>query len=90
MRFVDFNIESDLKIGDYENKKMTLSPGDKKSIKFQVPRMYMPFGVSGFTPQVGPEAMKQWVTEQSALGQEAGLDEDDELPELVTFDNPSN
>ena len=54
MRFVDFNIESDLQIGDYENKKITLSPGDKKSIKFQVPRMYMPFGVSGFTPQVGP------------------------------------
>jgi hypothetical protein len=67
MRFVDFNIESDLQIGDYENKKITLnSSSSKKSIKFQVPRMYMPFGVSGFTPQVGPTkynidfSMKGW------------------------------
>ena len=59
MRFVDFNIESDLEIGDYENKKITLTLAsattkNKKFIKFQVPRMYMPFGVSGFTPQIGP------------------------------------
>jgi len=68
MRFVDFSIENDLQIGEYENKKITLNSTSsaKKSIKFQAPRMYMPFGVSGFTPQVGPTkynidfSMKGW------------------------------
>jgi hypothetical protein len=56
MRFCDFNIESDLQISDYDTsgKKMTLKNSKNKPVRFQIPRMYMPFGVSGFTPEVGP------------------------------------
>ena len=38
---------------DYHNKKIVISSPDKKLIKFQIPRLYMPFGLSGFVPEVG-------------------------------------
>ena len=67
MRFLELNANEDLEFGEFNNKKigvcMTLS---KKLPKFQVPRMYMPFGISGFTPAYGPVkynidfSMKGW------------------------------
>jgi hypothetical protein len=52
MKFIEFKT---LGIGEYNDKKIslwdTLTNGP---IRFQIPRMYMPFGISGFTPQVGP------------------------------------
>lgn len=73
MRFCDFNIESDLQIGDYDpsNKKITLKTSKDKPVRFQIPRMYMPFGISGFTPEIGPTkynvdfAMKGWDEEDN-------------------------
>ncbi len=48
MKFTDFDPES-IQIGKYANRKISL--GD---VSFQIPRMYMPFGISGFTPNMGP------------------------------------
>jgi hypothetical protein len=53
MKFTDINIDNDIIIGPYANKKMALCSASKKPIRFQIPRMYMPFGLSGFTPEVG-------------------------------------
>lgn len=54
-------------ISDYSNRKMTLRmPDTDKAVKFQIPRMYMPFGLSGFTPEAGATkwnidfSMKGW------------------------------
>ena len=52
MKFTDINVQ-DIEIGEYYDKKIHLSL-DQKPIRFQIPRMYMPFGISGFTPEVGP------------------------------------
>lgn len=67
MRFTELNPDDDLEFGDFNNKKigvcMTVS---KKPPRFQIPRMYMPFGISGFTPAFGPVkynidfSMKGW------------------------------
>ena len=51
MRFVDFDGPKFL---PYGNRKISLSTEDEKPIRFQIPRLYMPFGLSGFTPNVGP------------------------------------
>lgn len=54
MLFKDFK---DLGFGNYKNKKIVLfnaDSEDKKVVKFQIPKMYMPFGISGFEPQFGP------------------------------------
>jgi hypothetical protein len=52
MKFIEFKT---LGIGEFNEKKIalwdTLTNGP---VRFQIPRMYMPFGVSGFTPNVGP------------------------------------
>ena len=42
-----------LEIADYNNRKIVLSTKDGKPLRITTPRMYMPFGVSGFTPEVG-------------------------------------
>ena len=42
-----------LKINEYNNRKIVISTNDDKPFRIQIPRMYMPFGVSGFTPEVG-------------------------------------
>tara|TARA_R110002074_G_scaffold8144_1_gene34117 strand:- start:1188 stop:1811 length:624 start_codon:yes stop_codon:yes gene_type:complete len=66
MRFVDVNVD-EVAIGDYNNRKMSLRMSETdKPVKFQIPRMYMPFGVSGFTPEAGATkwnidfSMKGW------------------------------
>jgi len=38
--------------GDYASRKIVLSKDDKP-IRFQIPKLYMPFGISGFTPDYG-------------------------------------
>jgi len=53
MKFTDFDA---LDFGDYTSRKIILSK-DGKAARIQIPRMYMPFGVSGFTPDVG---QKKW------------------------------
>ena len=43
-----------LDISQYkDNQKITLSTKDGKPMRVQTPRLYMPFGISGFTPPVG-------------------------------------
>lgn len=43
-----------LHISEYkDNQKITLSTKDGKPMRVQTPRLYMPFGISGFTPPVG-------------------------------------
>ena len=50
-KFVDaLNI---LEIAEYNNKKIVLSTKEGKPLRITTPRMYMPFGISGFTPEVG-------------------------------------
>jgi hypothetical protein len=60
MRFTSASLE-DVQLGEFSNKGISL-----EFTQFQIPRMYMPFGVSGFTPPYGPVkynvdfAMKGW------------------------------
>lgn len=42
-----------LEIAEFNNKKIVLSTKDGTPLRIQFPRLYMPFGVSGFTPEVG-------------------------------------
>lgn len=44
----------DLVVREYKGRKMVLCTSDEKPFRVQLPRLYMPFGVSGFTPEVGP------------------------------------
>ena len=53
MKFTDLNPDEDLAFSVYANRKISLS-SKNKPVRFQIPRMYMPFGISGFTPEVGP------------------------------------
>src|SRR6056300_1545111 len=43
-----------LEIAEFNNRKIVLSTKQSTPMRIQFPRMYMPFGVSGFTPEVGP------------------------------------
>ena len=43
-----------LEISDYNNRKIVLSTKEGAPVRIQFPRLYMPFGVSGFEPPVGP------------------------------------
>lgn len=42
-----------LEISEYDGRKISLSTKDGKPMRIQTPRLYMPFGISGFTPAVG-------------------------------------
>tara|TARA_B100001564_G_scaffold324756_1_gene305804 strand:+ start:16079 stop:16690 length:612 start_codon:yes stop_codon:yes gene_type:complete len=42
-----------MEILEYDGRKISLSDKEGRPIKFQTPRMYMPFGMSSFTPAVG-------------------------------------
>jgi ribosomal protein S30 len=42
-----------LDIPEYDGRKISLSTKDGKPVRIQTPRLYMPFGISGFTPAVG-------------------------------------
>ena len=43
-----------LQINEFNNRKIVLTTKQGTPLRIQFPRMYMPFGVSGFTPEVGP------------------------------------
>ena len=45
---------NNLEIAEYNNRKVVLSTKQGTPLRIQFPRLYMPFGVSGFTPEVGP------------------------------------
>lgn len=69
MRFVEIPC---IEIGDYYNKRIQLFiKENKKPVKVQIPRMYMPFGVSEFVPEVGTPkynidfSMKGWNEENN-------------------------
>ena len=42
-----------LQINEFNNRKIVISTKQGTPLRVQFPRMYMPFGVSGFTPEVG-------------------------------------
>lgn len=42
-----------MEIPNYDGRKISLSTKDGKPLRIQTPRMYMPFGISGYTPAVG-------------------------------------
>ena len=48
------NAKDTLKFANYDGRKISLCTTDDKLMKIIFPRMYMPFGISGFTPEVGP------------------------------------
>lgn len=60
MRFTSVDPDNIL-FGEYNNRVIKVNP-----VQFQIPRMYMPFGVSGFAPPFGPVkynvdfSMKGW------------------------------
>jgi|TARA_X000000368_G_scaffold417899_1_gene415661 hypothetical protein len=60
------NVKDTLKVANYDGRKISLCNKEDKSMKIIFPRMYMPFGISGFTPEIGPTkynidfAMKGW------------------------------
>ena len=43
-----------IQINEYNNKKIVMCTKQGTPLRIQLPRMYMPFGVSGFVPEVGP------------------------------------
>ena len=43
-----------LEIAEFNNRKIVLSTKEGTPMRIQFPRLYMPFGVSGFIPEVGP------------------------------------
>jgi len=49
---MDTAIEN-LQINQFNNRKIVISTKQGTPLRVQFPRMYMPFGVSGFTPEVG-------------------------------------
>ena len=53
MKFNEFNPVTDLKFKEYNNKFISLVSDVDETIRVQIPRMYMPFGLSGFTPDMG-------------------------------------
>lgn len=73
MRFTEIDIPNDVKLSEYYNKRITISSTNGKSLRFQIPRMYMPFGLSGFTPEIGPTkwnvdfSMKGWDEENNYI-----------------------
>jgi hypothetical protein len=53
MKFTDFNPLSDLCFGEYD-RGIPITGQDGKPIQFQIPRVYAPFGLSGFPNKFGP------------------------------------
>ncbi len=49
---MDKNSEN-IQLNEYNNRKIVVSTKQGTPFRMQFPRMYMPFGVSGFTPEVG-------------------------------------
>lgn len=65
-RFTQISVDDDVVLGEFYNKRIPIMNSDKKSLTFQMPRMYLPFGLSGFVPPSGPTkwnldfVMKGW------------------------------
>ena len=49
MKFTEFTTPA---LGPYVNRKINIDP-----VQFQIPKLYMPFGISGFAPEYG---QKKW------------------------------
>ncbi len=64
------NLLNELEIPKHDGRKISLCTKEGRPLRIQFPRMYMPFGVSGFTPEVGP-------TKYSLDFAMKGYDEDD-------------
>ena len=47
------NVLRDLEINQYDGRKISFCTNERNLVKFQIPRMYMPFGISGFVPEIG-------------------------------------
>ncbi len=47
------NAKETLKLTNYDGRKISLCTNEDKLMKIIFPRMYMPFGISGFTPEIG-------------------------------------
>lgn len=47
------NLLDELEISAYDGRKISLCTKEGKPLRIQFPRMYAPFGISGFTPEVG-------------------------------------
>ena len=47
------NLLNELEIPKHDGRKISLCTKEGKPLRIQFPRMYMPFGISGFTPEVG-------------------------------------
>ena len=47
------NVLRDLEINQYDGRKISFCTKERNLAKFQIPRMYMPFGISGFVPEIG-------------------------------------
>ena len=53
MKFNEFHV-GNMEISDYSSKKIVITDNlTNKPIRIQIPRMYIPFGVSSFVPEVG-------------------------------------
>lgn len=64
------NLLNELEIPAHDGRKIPLCTKEGKPLRIQFPRMYMPFGISGFTPEVGPT---KWSLDFAMKG----YDEDD-------------
>ena len=68
MKFTDFVVDSNLHFGAFSSRKIKLSDGDGgNQIRLQIPRMYMPFGLSGFVP-TEPNQQTKWNIEFALKG----------------------
>ena len=54
-----------IKFGDFVNKKIPICDTEDKTLAFQTPRLYMPFGISGF---VVPNRPTNWNVELALKG----------------------
>jgi|TARA_B110000503_G_C7103723_1_gene394990 hypothetical protein len=43
-----------IQINEFNNRRIVISTKQGTPLRIQLPRMYMPFGVSGFVPEIGP------------------------------------
>lgn len=53
MKFTEFDL-SNITFGSYSGKGITLSLPNGDPLQFQIPRVYAPFGLSGYPDKFGP------------------------------------
>lgn len=54
MKFSELSISENVNILPYYNKKISIVNKEEAPVRFQIPRMFIPFGVSGFVTGSGP------------------------------------